>query len=230
MATLSSTLAWRIPWTEEPGGLQSRGPHGVGHDRAAHIACGQHLSALSACDDSETATGAPVVRTWSLGRSGFAFRLASSSWPARDGRSVASMARAVVDAAALALALASQESAPRLVLAMAGQGALQARGGPNPSLVRVGASLLLREGRRLVRGEPKFKVGIPSLVSSRLAPALGALGPRRDGEQGWRPGVGGGGLCLFCRRYFIAAVGTHLESLRWAPAPSSGARGPPLTA
>ena len=26
MATHSSILAWRIPWTEEPGGLQSRGP------------------------------------------------------------------------------------------------------------------------------------------------------------------------------------------------------------
>ena len=25
MATHSSTLAWRIPWTEEPGGLQSMG-------------------------------------------------------------------------------------------------------------------------------------------------------------------------------------------------------------
>ena len=25
MATHSSTLAWRIPWTEEPGGLQSKG-------------------------------------------------------------------------------------------------------------------------------------------------------------------------------------------------------------
>ena len=25
MATLSSILAWRIPWTEEPGGLQSMG-------------------------------------------------------------------------------------------------------------------------------------------------------------------------------------------------------------
>ena len=28
----SSILAWRIPWTEEPGGLQSMGPHRVGHD------------------------------------------------------------------------------------------------------------------------------------------------------------------------------------------------------
>ena len=26
MATHSSVLAWRIPWTEEPGGLQSTGP------------------------------------------------------------------------------------------------------------------------------------------------------------------------------------------------------------
>ena len=32
MATYSSTLAWRIPWTEEPGRLQSIGLHRVGHD------------------------------------------------------------------------------------------------------------------------------------------------------------------------------------------------------
>ena len=32
MATHSRILAWRIPWTEEPGGLQSVGLHGVGHD------------------------------------------------------------------------------------------------------------------------------------------------------------------------------------------------------
>ena len=31
-ATHSSILAWRIPWTEEPGGLQSMGPLGVGYD------------------------------------------------------------------------------------------------------------------------------------------------------------------------------------------------------
>ena len=31
-ATHSSTLAWRIPWTEEPGGLQSMGLQRVGHD------------------------------------------------------------------------------------------------------------------------------------------------------------------------------------------------------
>ena len=33
MATHSSTLAGRIPWTEEPGGLQSTGSQRVGHDR-----------------------------------------------------------------------------------------------------------------------------------------------------------------------------------------------------
>ena len=32
MAPLSSTLAWRIPWTEEPGRLQSTGSLRVGHD------------------------------------------------------------------------------------------------------------------------------------------------------------------------------------------------------
>ena len=31
MATHSSILAWRIPWTEEPGVLQSMGSHRVGH-------------------------------------------------------------------------------------------------------------------------------------------------------------------------------------------------------
>ena len=32
MATHSSILAWRISWTEEPGGLQSMGSQRVGHD------------------------------------------------------------------------------------------------------------------------------------------------------------------------------------------------------
>ena len=40
MATHSRILAWRIPWTEEPGGLQSIRLQRVGHDRnklAQHI-------------------------------------------------------------------------------------------------------------------------------------------------------------------------------------------------
>ena len=32
MATHSSILAWRIPWPEEPGGLQSMGSQRVGHN------------------------------------------------------------------------------------------------------------------------------------------------------------------------------------------------------
>ena len=32
MVTHSNILAWRIPWTEEPGGLQSMGSQRVGHD------------------------------------------------------------------------------------------------------------------------------------------------------------------------------------------------------
>ena len=35
--THSSTLAWKIPWTEEPGGLQSMGLLGVGHDWEIHF-------------------------------------------------------------------------------------------------------------------------------------------------------------------------------------------------
>ena len=32
MATHSSILAWRVPWTEEPGGLQTMGSQRAGHD------------------------------------------------------------------------------------------------------------------------------------------------------------------------------------------------------
>ena len=34
MAAHSSTLAWKMPWMEEPGGLQSTGSQRVGHDGA----------------------------------------------------------------------------------------------------------------------------------------------------------------------------------------------------
>ena len=36
MAPHSSTLAWKIPWTEEPGGLPSMGSQRVGHDSATN--------------------------------------------------------------------------------------------------------------------------------------------------------------------------------------------------
>ena len=37
MAPHSSTLAWKIPWMEEPGRLQSMGSQGVAHDRATSL-------------------------------------------------------------------------------------------------------------------------------------------------------------------------------------------------
>ena len=37
MAPHSSTLAWKIPWTEEPGGLQSMGSLRVGQDSATSL-------------------------------------------------------------------------------------------------------------------------------------------------------------------------------------------------
>ena len=38
MATHSSILSWKIPWTEEPGGLQSIGSQNVRHD-CSNLAC-----------------------------------------------------------------------------------------------------------------------------------------------------------------------------------------------
>ena len=43
MATHSSILAWKIPWTEEPGGLESMKSRGARHDRAAKTHSGNAL-------------------------------------------------------------------------------------------------------------------------------------------------------------------------------------------
>ena len=44
MATHSSILAWRIPWTEEPGELQPMGSQSVGHDSTrTHTHPKEHL-------------------------------------------------------------------------------------------------------------------------------------------------------------------------------------------
>ena len=54
MATVSSILAWRIPWTEEPGGLQSTGSQRVGHDWTTNtfyfkwsLLCNMHCSHIN---------------------------------------------------------------------------------------------------------------------------------------------------------------------------------------
>ena len=48
IATHSSILAWRIPWTEEPGGLRSRGSQRVVHDKGTitHFLTSQTLLPL----------------------------------------------------------------------------------------------------------------------------------------------------------------------------------------
>ena len=43
MVTHSSILAWRIPWTQEPGVLQSIGSQIVGHDLACMNALKMHI-------------------------------------------------------------------------------------------------------------------------------------------------------------------------------------------
>ena len=47
MATHSSILAWRIPWMEEPGGLQSMGSLRVGDDCATSLSLHSELIALA---------------------------------------------------------------------------------------------------------------------------------------------------------------------------------------
>ena len=51
MATHSSTLAWKIPWMEEPGGLQSMGLQRVGHDweTSLHFVTREKLVSWSGC-------------------------------------------------------------------------------------------------------------------------------------------------------------------------------------
>ena len=44
MATHSSVLAWKIPWMEEPGGLQSMGLQRVRHDRLTSLFTREALS------------------------------------------------------------------------------------------------------------------------------------------------------------------------------------------
>ena len=48
MATHFSILAWRIPRTEEPGGLQSMGSHRVRHDLLTHIKHNKEQLSLTA--------------------------------------------------------------------------------------------------------------------------------------------------------------------------------------
>ena len=69
MAPHSSTLAWKIPWTEEPGGLQAMGLRRVGHDftteRLSDFTFTCHFHAL----EKEMATHSSVL-AWRIPGSG----------------------------------------------------------------------------------------------------------------------------------------------------------------
>ena len=67
MATHSSVLDWRIPWTEEPGGLQLTGLQSVRHkwnDLAqAHKVKGENVCSEVTKDASRDFLGGPVAKT-----------------------------------------------------------------------------------------------------------------------------------------------------------------------
>ena len=63
MATHPSFLAWRIPWTEEPGGLQSMGSQRVGHDWTT-----KHSTALIHCMHTPQFIY-PCIHRWTHGLS-----------------------------------------------------------------------------------------------------------------------------------------------------------------
>ena len=78
MAPHSSTLAWRIPWTEEPGGLQSMGSLRVRHD-LSDFTFTFHFHAL----EKEMATHSSV-RAWRIPGTGEPGGL-PSVWSCRVG-------------------------------------------------------------------------------------------------------------------------------------------------
>ena len=57
MAAHSSVLARRMPWTEEPGGLQSMGSQRVGHNRKSLIARALHWETLNLDSLGEIGSG-----------------------------------------------------------------------------------------------------------------------------------------------------------------------------
>ena len=70
MATHSSILAWRIPWTEEPGGLQSIKLQRVGHDWSYLVHAPTHIIGMGYIYDRKTiAAFFVVVVVWHVGSS-----------------------------------------------------------------------------------------------------------------------------------------------------------------
>ena len=74
MAPHSSTLAWRIPWTEEPGGLQSVGLQRVGHEWATSRDSQVCLESLCASLPSDPSKISEAQSYLSMDRASFQFQ------------------------------------------------------------------------------------------------------------------------------------------------------------
>ena len=70
MATHCSITVWEIPWTEEPGGLQSMGSQEVGHDLATEYTCTSFLlwnfSNIHKSRENNTNPNMPITQLWQL--------------------------------------------------------------------------------------------------------------------------------------------------------------------
>ena len=62
--THSRVLAWRIPWTEEPGGLQSMGSQRAGHDRSTHAKAVKQVGWGCSADGCGPTGSCCVTRAW----------------------------------------------------------------------------------------------------------------------------------------------------------------------
>jgi len=90
MTPHSSTLAWNIPGTEEPGGLQSMGSLRVGHDRAASLLhIGERNGNLLQCSCLENPKdgGAWWAAVYGVTQSWTRLKRLSSSSSSRTGNS-----------------------------------------------------------------------------------------------------------------------------------------------
>ena len=67
MATHSSTLAWKIPWTEQPGGLQSMGSQRVGHNWATSLSKEFSVPILQFFSVFEIVSNEKILKTSTLG-------------------------------------------------------------------------------------------------------------------------------------------------------------------
>ena len=77
METHSSILAWRIPWTEEPGGLQSVRSQRVRHDWTTSLAC---LLVKTCRNQSDTTGLKEMIQTWAFSTALGKTKNAVSTW------------------------------------------------------------------------------------------------------------------------------------------------------